>query len=207
MQILPKECSFSLRMQILPKGCRFSLRMQIAILLGYIVVVVQLLRPVQLSVTPWTAELQVSLYSCTSQSLLKFMSAGLAMPSNHLILCHPFLLLLLIFPSIKVFSSELAVHIRSSKYWSISFSIIPFNEYAGLDSFSIDWFDNLAVHRTLKILPSTTIQQHQFFTTQPYLWSKSLICTRLLEKSQFWLYGPFSAEWCFYFLIHCLGLS
>ena len=95
------------------------------------------------SVTPWTA-CQTSLYFTISQSLRKLMSFELVMSSNHPILCHPLLLLPSIFPSIRVFSSESALYIRQSKYWSFSVSISPSNEYSGLISFRIDWFDLLA---------------------------------------------------------------
>ena len=91
-------------------------------------------------------------YFIISQSLLKLMSVESVMPSNHLILCHPLLFPLSIFPSIRVFSHELALRIRWPKYWSFCFSIHPFNEYSGLISFRIDWFDLLAVPGTLKSL-------------------------------------------------------
>ena len=112
---------------------------------------VQSLRRVQLFVTPWTAPHQASLPFTTSQSLLKLMSIESVMPSNHLVLCRPLLLLPLIFPSIRVFSNESALHIRWPKYWSFSFSISPSNEYSGLISF-IDWLDLLAVQGTLESL-------------------------------------------------------
>ena len=115
-----------------------------------LIVVVQLLSCVQLFVTPWTAACQASLSFTISQSLLKLMSIELVMPSNHLILCLPLLLLSSIFPRIRVFSNELALRIRWPKYWS--FSISPSNEYSKLISFRIDWFDLLAVHGTLKSL-------------------------------------------------------
>ena len=98
--------------------------------------------------TPWTAACQASLSFTISWSLLKLMSIESVMPSNHLILCCPLLLLPSIFPSIRVFSSESALHIRWPKYWSFSFSISPSNEYSELISFRIDWFDRLAVHGT-----------------------------------------------------------
>ena len=107
-------------------------------------VTVQSLSCIQLSATPWTAAHQAPLSFSISQSLLKFMSVELVMLSNHLILCCPLLLLLSIF-HIRVFSNELALHIRWPKYWSFSFSISLFNEYSGLISFRIDWFDLLAV--------------------------------------------------------------
>ena len=111
---------------------------------------VQSLNCVQLFVTPWTAAHQASLYITNSQSLLKLMSIELVMPSNHLILCHPLLLLPSVFLSIRVFSSESVLCIRWPKYWSFSFSISPSNGYSGLISFRIDWFDFLAVQGTFK---------------------------------------------------------
>ena len=107
---------------------------------------------VRLFAIPWTAAHQVSLPFIISQSLLKLMSTESKMPSNHLILCHPLLLLPSIFPSIRVFSNESALCIRWPKYWSFSFSISPSNEYSGLISFRIDWFDLLAVQGTFKSL-------------------------------------------------------
>ena len=104
------------------------------------------------SATPWTGALQASLSITNSQSLLKFMSIASAMPSNHLILCCPLLLLPSIFPSIKGFSNESVLHIRWPKYWSYSFSISPSNEYSGLIPFKINWLDLLAVQGTLKSL-------------------------------------------------------
>jgi len=104
------------------------------------------------SETPWTAAHQVSLSIANSQSLLKLMSIKSVMPSNHLILCHPLLLLPSVFPSIRVFSSESVLQIRWPKYWSFSFSISPSNEYSGLLSFRIDWFDLLVVQATLRSL-------------------------------------------------------
>ena len=113
-----------------------------------IVVVVQSFRHVQLSAAPWTAAHQASLSITVSQSLLKLMSTESVMPSSHLTLCCPLLLLPSIFPSIRVFSNESALHIRWPKYWS--FHISPSNEYSGLISFRIDWFDLLAILGTLK---------------------------------------------------------
>ena len=96
---------------------------------------------VQLFVTPWTPERQASLSITNSQSLLKLMPIESVMPSNHLILCHPLLLPPSVFPSITVSSNESVLHIRWPKYWRFSFSISPSNEYSGLISFRIDWFD------------------------------------------------------------------
>ena len=113
---------------------------------------VQLLSHVQLFVTPWTAALQDSLSITNSRSLLKLMSIRLVIPSNHLILCHPLLLLPSILPSIRVFSNESFLCIKWPEYQSCSFSISPFNEYSGPISFRIDWFDLLAVQGILKSL-------------------------------------------------------
>ena len=99
---------------------------------------------------PWTAVRQASLFITNSRSLLKLMSIESVMPSNHLMLCHPLLLLPSVFPSIRVFSNEPALPIQSPKDWS--FSISPSNEYSGLIFFRIDWFDSLAVQGTLKSL-------------------------------------------------------
>ena len=127
---------------------------------------VQLLSRVRLFVTPWTAALQASLSITNSRNLLKLMSIESVMPSNHLILYCPLLLLPSIFPSIRVFSNKSVLHIRWPKYWSFSFSISPSNDYSGLISFRIDWLDLLAVKGTLKSLLHTTVQKHKFFITQ-----------------------------------------
>ena len=113
---------------------------------------VQSLSHVRLFMTPWTAAHQASLSFTLSQSLPKLLSTESMMPSNHLILSCPLLPLPSIFPSIRVFSSGSALHIRWPKYWSFSFSISPSNEYSGLISSRIDWFDLLAVQGTLKSL-------------------------------------------------------
>ena len=103
-------------------------------------------------VIPWTAACQAFLSIINSQSLLKLMSIESVMPSSHLILCHPLLLPPSIFPNNRIFSSELVLHIRSPKYWSCSFTISPSNEYSGLISFRMDWFDQIIVQGTLKSL-------------------------------------------------------
>ena len=113
---------------------------------------VQLLRRVWFFVTPWTASCQASLSISKSWSLPKFMSIESVMPSNHLILCHPLLLLPSIFPSIRVFSNESALRISWPEYWSFSFNISPSNEHPGLIFFRMDWVDLFAVQRTLKSL-------------------------------------------------------
>ena len=121
---------------------------------GYIslFISVHLLSYVQLFATPWTAAFWASLSFTNSRSLLKLMSIELVMPSNHLILCHPLLLLPSIFPSIRLFSNESVLHIRWPKDWVFSFSISPSNEYSGLISFRMGWLNLLAVQGTLKNL-------------------------------------------------------
>ena len=142
----------------------------------------------QLCPTPWTAACQASLSITNSRSLLKLMSIESVMPSNHFILCRPLLLLPSIFPSIRVFSNGSVLRIRWPKYWSFSFSISPSNEYSGLISFMIDWFDLLAVQGTLKSLlqhhsSKTSILRHSaFFIVQlsyPYMTTgKTIALTR-----------------------------
>ena len=138
---------------------------------------VQSLSHVQLFATPWTAARQASLSITNSQSLLNLMYIESVMLSNHLILCHHLLLLPSVLPSIRVFSSESVLHIRWPNYWSFSFSISPSNEYSGLISFRIDWFDLLAVEGTFKSLFQHTVQKHQLFGAQFSLWSNSHIHT------------------------------
>ena len=127
---------------------------------------VQLLSPVRLFAIPWTAAGQVSLSITNSQSLPKLISIESAVPSNHLIHCHPLLLLSSIFPSIKVISNESALCIMCPKDWSFSFNFSPSNEHPGLTSIRMNWLDLLAVQGTLKSLLNTTIQKHQFFSAQ-----------------------------------------
>ena len=136
---------------------------------------VQSFSHVQLFVIPGTAACQASLSITNSQSLLKRMSIALVMPSNHLILCHPLLLLPSIFPSSRVFSNESALRIRWPKYGS--FSISPSNEYSGLISCRSDWFDLRAVQGTLKSLLQRHSSKHQFLGTQPSSWSNFHIHT------------------------------
>ena len=128
--------------------------------------VVQLLSRVQLFETPWTAACQASLSLTIFQSLLKLISIESVMPSNHIVLYHPLLFLPSVFPSIRVFSNESGIRIRWPKYWSFSSS--PSNEYSGLISFKMDWFDLLAVQGTLKSL----LQHHSSKTS--ILWHSSL---------------------------------
>ena len=136
---------------------------------------------------PWTAARQASLSITNFWSLLKLMSIRLVMPSNHLILCHPLLLLPSIFPSIRVFSNESGLCIRWPKYWSFSFNISPSNEHPGLISFRMDWLDLLAVQGTLKSLLQHHRSKELFFGIQlslvqlscPYMTiGKAIILTR-----------------------------
>ena len=168
---------------------------------------VQSLGCVRLFATPWTAACQTSLSFTISQSLLKLTSIKLVMPSNHLILCHPLLLLPSIFPSIRVFSSESALCIRWPKYWSFSFTISSVNEHSGLIFFRTDWFDLPAIQGTLKSLlqhhsSKVSVLQHSaLFMVQlshPYITTgKTIPLTR----------QTFVPKWYLCFLIRCLGLS
>ena len=163
------------------------------------VVVVQSLSCIWLC-NPTDIAHQASLSFTVSWSLLKLMSVESVMPSNHLIVCHPLLLPPSIFPSIRVFSNEL-VHIEWPKYWSISFNISPYNEYSGLISFRIDWFDLLAVQGTLSLKPSIRhylafimVQlSHLYMTTGKTI--ALTICTFVGKLM------------CLFFSIYCLGLS
>jgi len=152
----------------------------------YICQSVQLLSHVWPFVTPWTVALQASLSITNSQSLLKLVSIALVMPSNHLIFCCPLLLPPSIFPSIRVFSNELVLHIRWPKYLSFSLSINPSNEYAGLISFRIDWLDLLAVQETLNSL----LQHHN---------SKASVLSLL--------YGSTLISVCDYWKKHCINYT
>ena len=149
---------------------------------------VQSLSHVQLFATPWTAACQASLSITNSQRLPKLMSIEWVMPANHLILCHPLLLLTSILPSIRIFSNESVLHIRWPKYWSFSFNISPSNEYSGLTSFRMYWLDRLAVQGTLKSLlqhhssKASILQCSAFFMVQlshPYMTTgKAIALTR-----------------------------
>ena len=137
------------------------------------IISVQLLTHVQLFATPWTTACQASLSITNSWSPPKPMSIESVMPSNHLILCHPLLLLPSIFPSIGVFSNESTLHIRWPKYWSFSFNISPSNEHPGLISFRRDWLDLLAVQGTLKSL----LQHHS--SKASILWHSAFFIVQL----------------------------
>ena len=138
---------------------------------------VQSFSRVQLFVTPWTTARQASLSITNSQSSPKPMSIESVMPSKHLILCHPFLLLPSIFPSIRVFSNESALRIRWPKYWSFSFNISRSNEHPGLISFRMDWLDLLAVQGTLKSL----LQHHN--SKASILWCSAFFIVQLSHHS------------------------
>ena len=140
------------------------------------------------SVTPWTAARQASLSFTISPSLLRLMSTETMIPSTHLILCHPLLLLSSIFPSISVFSSESVLCIRWPKYGC--FSISPCNEYSGLISFRIDWFDLLVSKGLSRVFSSTTFQKHQFFGARSSLWSNPHIHLGFMVQVCWVLYGP-----------------
>ena len=118
------------------------------------------------SETPWSAAHQASLFITISRSSPKLMSIESVMPSSHLILCRPLLLLPPVAPSIRVFSNESTLHMRWPKYWSFSFSISPSNEHPERISFRMDWLDLLAVQGFSKVFSNTTVQKHQFFSTQ-----------------------------------------
>ena len=141
---------------------------------------VQSLNHVWLFATPWTAAHQASLSITSSQSLPKLMSIESVMPSNHFILCYPLLLPPSVFPSIKVFSSELVLHIRRPKYWSFSFNISPSNEHSGLISFRMDWLDLLAVRGTLKSL----LQHHS--SKVSVLWCSAFFIVQLSHPHDYW---------------------
>ena len=145
-------------------------------------VVVQSLSYVWLFATSWAAARQASLSFTISRSLLKLMSVESVMPSNHLILCHPFLLLPSIFPSIRTFSNELALRIRWPKYWSFSFSIVLPRHIQ--DWFPLGWtgWISLQSKGLSRVFSNITVQKYQFFSTQPSLWSNSHIHTWPLEK-------------------------
>ena len=153
---------------------------------------VQSLSHVRLFATPWTTAHHASLSFTNSRISPKLMSIESVMPSNHLILCHPLLLLPSIFPSIRVFSNESALRISWPKYWSFSFSISPSNEHPGLSSFRMDWFDLLAVQGTLKSLlqhhssKASILPHSAFFIVQlshPYMTTgKTIALTRPLTR-------------------------
>ena len=138
---------------------------------------VQLLSPVRLFATPWTAARQASLSITNSWNPPKPMSIESVMPSNHLILCRPLLLLPPIFPSIRVFSKESVLRIRWPKYWSFSFNISPSNKHPGVVSLRWTRWISLQSKGFSRVFSNTTVQKHRFSSAQLFLWSKSLIYT------------------------------
>ena len=138
---------------------------------------VQSLSCVRLFATPWTAARQASLSITNSRSSLRLTSIESMMPSSHLILGHPLLLLPPIPPSIRVFSNESTLRMRWPNYWSFSFSIIPSKEIPGLISFRMDWLNLLTVRGLSRVFSNTTVQKHQFFGAQPSSQSNSHIHT------------------------------
>jgi len=168
------------------------------------IVVVQSLSHVQLSTTPWTAAYQASVSFTSSWSLLKLMSIESVMPSNHLILCPPFLLLLSIFPSIRSLPmSWLFASGGRSIGASASASVLPMN-IQGWFPWGLTGLISLLSKGLSRVFSSITIQKHQFFGTQHSLWSNFHIHRWLLEKPQLW---PLLRKWCLCFLLCCLGLS
>ena len=153
---------------------------------------VQLLSRVRVFSTPWTAACQASLSITNSRSLLKLMSLdALVMPSNHLILCHPLLLLPSILPSIRVFSNESVLLIRGPKHWSFSFSVSPSNEYSGLISFRMDCLDLLAVQGTLK-----SLLQHYSSKASIHSIETSILSRVKQITSPGWMHETSAQGWC-----------
>ena len=146
---------------------------------------VQSLSHVRFFATPWTAVSQASLSITNSQSLLKLMSIESVMPSNHLILCHPLLLLPLIFPSIRVFSDELVLHITWPKDWSFSFSISPSTEYSGLISFGSDWFVWTVGSKSWSIWNGAGRYGHCPLNAPHHVLCLPFVCGKLYSKNKF----------------------
>ena len=155
---------------------------------------VQPLSHVWLFVTPWIPAHQASLSITNSRSSLKLTSIESVIPSSHLILCRPLLLLPPVPPSIRVFSNESTLCMRWPQYWSFSFSISPFNEHPGLISFRMDWLDFLEAKGLPRVFSNTTVQKHQFFCAQLSSHSNFHIHTWPLEKPYPWLNGPLLAK-------------
>ena len=164
---------------------------------------VQLLSHIQLFATPRITARQASLSITNSQSPPKPMSIELVMPSNHLILCHPVLLLPSIFPSIRVFTSESALRFRWLEYWSFSFQSV----LQGWFPFGWTGWISLQSKGLSRVFSNTTVQKHQFFCAQLSSQSNSHIHTWPQEKPQPWLDGPLLTKWCLCFSICCVGWS
>ena len=155
---------------------------------------IQSLSCVRLFATPWTAAHQASLSITNSWSLLTLMSFESVMPSNHLILCHPLLLLTSIFPSIRVFSNESILHIRWPKIWSFSFSISLSDEYSGLISFRMDWLNLSAVQGTLKSFPQHLSSRTSVLSCSPFFTVHLSHPYMTIGKTIDWLDGPLLAK-------------
>ena len=157
------------------------------------------------SATPWTAARQAFLSIANSRSLLKLMSIESVMPSNHLILCHP-LLLLSVSPSIRVFSNESVLHIRWPNIGTSASTSVLLMSIQGWFSLGLTHLISLLSKGLSRVFSNITIWKQQFFGAQPSLWAYSHICTWLLEKTELWLDRSLSAKWCLCFLICYLGL-
>ena len=171
-----------------------------------IAVVVQSLSCVQLFATPWPVACQASLSFTVSWSLLRRMLIESMMPSSHLIFSC-LLPLPSILPRIRVFFQQLGSLHPVAKVLELQFSTRPSNEYSGWFPLEITGLVSLLSKGLSRVFSSTTVQKHQFFSSQPSLWSNSCIHTWLLEKPQFWLYWLLLTKWCLCFLICCLSLS
>ena len=169
---------------------------------------VQVFSHVWLFATPWTVAHQTSLSTTNSWSLLRLMSIESVMPSNHLILCCPRIPLPSVFPSIRIFSNESALHIWWTKYWSFSFSIRPSNEYPGLISFRTDWFDwSLCSPRdSQEPTPAPQLENISSLVLD-LLYGPTRTSIHDYWKNHSFDYGPLLARWCLCFLIRCLGFA
>ena len=165
---------------------------------------------------PWTTSHQASLSFIISQfcsdsrplSRWCYLTISSVVLSNHFILCCSLLFLPSTVPSIRVFSSESSLHITWPQYWSFSFSTVLLVNIQGWFPLGLTGLISLQSNNGIsRVFSSTIIQRHQFFGTQPSLWSNSLFHTWQLEKSSLWLYGPLLSKWCLCFLTHCQGLS
>ena len=161
----------------------------------------QSLSHIQLFVTPWTAVCQAPLSSTISRNLLKFMFTELVIVSNHPLLCHPLLLSPSISPSIRVFSSESALCIKWSKYWSFSFSINSSNEYSALIPLGLTGLISLLSKGLSRIFSSTTVWKHHFFSVQPSLWSNSHLCVTTIKTTALSIWTFVGKVMCLLFML------
>ena len=170
-----------------------------------VIIVVQLLNHVQLFATPLITSGQTSQSFTVSLSLLKFMSTESVMPSNHLILCHPLLLLPSIFPRVRIFPMS-CIFASGGQSIGPSASVLPVN-IQGWFPLRLTGLTSLLSKGYSRVFSNSTVQKHKFFSAQSSLWSNSHIHIWLLERPQLWLYGPLLAKWYLCFLIHCLIVS